>query len=261
MIHITNNNIIFQNEIKIKVEPINARSVGVRINRNYSLKLNKYNEIQEVVIKGGYSIKIGDSILAQIKSNEDSYDKSKYVVNKIAQGTQSMTNYDLIIYEEILNKTSYYLLPTLGRDRMFFNTDKRLLNCYVEDNYKFLRLKYRFSTIDSFIELDRNLKTHPLYRSSVQYDIYSIIYIFRIPDRFQEDVIKVLDGKYSKLSPALKKAIIKSASSFQADFFNRVLSRDEELKKHLEKDLNVTIPNDIELDSKPFKQLEIWTKK
>ncbi len=256
MIHKTNQNLINHENVKIKIEPINARKIGVKINKPFSLGLDKENNIVEVLIDN-YVIKIGDSFKVSIGDRS-----TLYTIKKITQNVSDINGYDLIMFEEFLNKSSYYILPVLDRGRSYFNIDKRLLNCYVEDNYKYLRLKYRFSTTPTFIQMDKKFKQHSLFRSTSQPSIYTIVYKFRIPIRFEKDVALLLEGKYSKISKELKQMVVNFAMPPETKgFFEMVLSKDAQLKSIMEKQLAVSIPNDVELDSKPDKQLELWPDK
>ncbi len=82
----------------------------------------------------------------------------------------------------------------------------------------------------------------------------TIIFILKIDESFQDTYKLYIEGKYSKICDKDKATILQFAHvNFDMELFKTVsgvLNKKNEYKKFLEKKLQVTIPDDIELSSK-----------
>jgi len=163
--------------------------------------------------------------------------------------------------------SSHFLVPMLGKNREYFSFESYFVNAYLhktssrKEKLKFLYLLYMFSSSTEFSELETRLNKHPMYISCTSPDRTHLLYTFRIPEEYHNDVPLFLLGKYSKFSEPAKKAIIKFHGFGKSGIMYKILSKDEGLKKSMEKKLASTIPSHVELFDRPSWATETYTDK
>lgn len=114
-------------------------------------------------------------------------------------------------------------------------------NCYLSYN----NFEYDFPVI--FLVLKTRIPIINSYFIEEHEDLENYIYVLKIPDNFQEDYEKLLQGKYSKVSKLLLDNITKMWG------FNsqpvKVIKKEESRKKWLEEYIGQKLPEDAELMS------------
>jgi len=236
-----------------KFEYINAREVGVIVYDRYTMYYDENNNITEVCTDK-CSIKLKDEVVLLLNTKF----KTTHQINRIYVDNQKLlSSYDFIISTGSINKTTQYIIPFLGKNTKYFSVDLRMLNSYVSEENDYIFIRYRFSKSEDFNNLDRKLRDLEYFREAINDTNYSITYKFIIKNVYRKDVKLILDGKYSQISKLAKREITRFHK--EDNYINAVLNKESVLKSFLEDQLKCKIPDNIDLDSKPNKQLEIWT--
>lgn len=162
----------------------------------------------------------------------------------------------LILYKmERVNKSKSYVLPLLSNFIEIKNISN-IVNSYLflegKDD-KYIIVKYRLN--DETLEYVESIKSHCLINNIIENGGYLYI-VFNVPNEILKDYEKFVDGKYSEIES--KNTIITFLSdNYPSRFFNtierirQVLYKDKALKYELEYNLDITLPEGIELSSKP----------
>jgi len=158
----------------------------------------------------------------------------------------------------VLNKSKTYILPYISEyiPIKFIN---KLLNTYTfyNNEYAFC-LRYEFSGKKEFTQYEKELESNKYYRETIDVNKREVLYIFDIPEDLFNIVDLYLDGKYSYL-PNKDIVIGFLMKHFGLTLDNKIikiLNRDESLKQEIEDQLNVKIPDGIDLSSCPNKDNE-----
>lgn len=155
--------------------------------------------------------------------------------------------------KQIDHLSNYFMLPLIGYNKFSFG-EGNFINSYV-------------TTEREVVVILRNrpaLAYHLSPTFKADFDIEGKFAIaFTIPEEYEEDFTKFLDGKYSQMSPEAKE-IIKYSSGLRynipdparpgnviCDDKLLALDRHPQLRANLERSLNCVIPDDVELLSKP----------
>ena len=241
------------NSKEFEILPINARSVEISTEDSFiEYKKDPYNgkRIQAISLGGSekFTFTIGDEIKVKIVDTI-----TEYRVNYIYQANPK--RYQLT--EENLNKSSTFLFPALGENKIIWKTEY-LINCFIpEGRNDRLHLLYRFVGSDNFSELEQRILTSKYYIKTEELDKYRTKYIFKIPDENMADVDLFLKGKYSKLSENLKFKIINFHQLNKKSNLYKILYKSKELREELEKELGVELDGDCELYSIPNYRYEV----
>lgn len=167
--------------------------------------------------------------LVTSKQNETVVDKSKY------------------------NKSVSFVLPMLGHNQDFFYS---LINCYLGDSSKpeynfrriFLRNKYKDDKLRAILHYESEYKLDDSY-----------MYVYLIPDEFQEDYMKFCDGKYSEFSQAYKDQICRllGKKEYHHSQIYKIIYKTLDRKQRIEELVGQSIGNQ-EVCSKPNLEDEIY---
>lgn len=151
-----------------------------------------------------------------------------------------------------VNLCSVYMLPLLGLNRWSFG-ENNFVNSYVnEDN---THLLVEIKTITTLIT------SHPKFRFEYRTEDGKLMAVFEVSPEHRKTVELFREGKYSQFSDVSKTIIRKKSGlrykAVQADGTIKsarellALDKDKELRKVMEKELNVKIPENAELASIP----------
>tara|TARA_R110000868_G_scaffold28617_4_gene107119 strand:+ start:14827 stop:15405 length:579 start_codon:yes stop_codon:yes gene_type:complete len=149
-------------------------------------------------------------------------------------------------------KSYIFLPPMLEIDPVFMQVHL-LLNCYLysedlPDIRNSIFLHYEYQDLDSsFARLENNLKKSPYYRGMYEPDKYTTIFYFHVPNKWFKDYLLFINSKYSHISEGLKHGILRYYNIGQSSQVYKVLYRDSEKRRELEKELDVTLPEDAEI--------------
>ena len=246
---------------RVYINPINARTARLTSDASYvEHKMDKNGKISSVTFEDKYTISIGDIIHAYVNDIA-----IPYTIREIKHVSNINNMYVLNTHKRTLS--SYFILPVLGKCREFFFWDSYFVNSYLHksdskrEKLKFIYLLYRFSTTDAFVELEKALRSHPMYISSYNPDRSHIMFVFRIPDAMQKHCVTFLRGKYSEFTPQYKRCVIQFHHFEKDGRMYQVLYKDEKLRKQLELEYATTIPKDLDLFDRAEWKDEIYTNK
>lgn len=150
-----------------------------------------------------------------------------------------------------------FVLPMLyGTDRndKFFIT-KNFENCYIGDANRpelgkkiFLLYEYQMSV--DYIKFERKIESIPEFNTDYDYaDERQVMYVFDIPDEYNEDFKHFLNGEYSLFSENYKQLIVKfwEIKDKESLIYNALYAND-------------VVTDKIKLVDKDTKDGEYWPK-
>lgn len=234
----------------IYIRPLDARTLNVNASSVafLSIKRDNNNDIISISLEDKDSINIGDQFKLKIGSIESIY-TIKYIIAHEKEKS-------LLLFSSVPSKTTTFLLPLLGKSKKQLKYNSYFINAYLSKDLTHLYLLYRFTGSIHYKEFEQYMITDPLCVEHIEYDPYHVIYSFKIPKEFKLDVECFLQGKYSKLSTTLRERIKKFYVE-DAPLILGVIKKDKELKKKIEIDLGLSLPETSELASKPNLDIEI----
>ena len=148
-----------------------------------------------------------------------------------------------------LNKSKTYLLPYIDKyiKIKFIN---KLKNTYVflNDEYR-ICLRYEYSGKKEFKELENN----EYYDRTIDINKQEVLYAFNVPIELLEVIDLFLSGKISYMpeKEVMISFLVKNFDLKQDSELIKIINRDESYKRKLELELNVNIPNGLDLTSIP----------
>jgi len=173
------------------------------------------------------------------------------------------------ISEEYLspNKSKTYLLPLIV-ELLHLQYVKEIINTFLYisgiDEEPIIGILYKYTDKLEFIlgEEDggfmyylEELKQNEYYINGFELGDYSLV-ILRLPEELNYAYGCLIAGKYSWLSPEEKRIIIRFLNKYyssEKQVINRIigiLNKSAYLRNKYERDLGMSLPNDIELSSK-----------
>lgn len=248
--------------------------------QNYVLKLtNKYLNFKRIngrilslqPAHSDYEIKNNDQIVGLnyddeyiINTNKNILlDKDKFKIQAIKR-EQSMY---LLYIQERITKSSTFIMPLLGYDKVYFRYDHEFINCFVgternNDYGEYIYLLYRFNGSVEFTKFEENvIKKHKDYIDTIDIDKYQVLYKFKINEKYKEDYYKILDGKYSTISKDGKERLMTFNLSEPNGSLYEILNKVQRRKEKLEEEIGQTLPPEAEVYSGFIVENEILLNK
>jgi hypothetical protein len=162
-------------------------------------------------------------------------------------------------------KSYFFLTPMLEIDPMFMSKHL-LLNSYLgSDDLPEIKqsifLLYEFQDMrGEFAKLEKWYKNTSYYRGSYDPDKYTTMFYFHVPEKYYNNYLLFLNGKYSQLDQDLKQRILRFHNAgFNSDLY-KVLYRDPERKKEIEERIGQSLPDDAEVASAIEYSIEIYSE-
>ena len=229
----------------IELIPANLRQV--RLYTDSEDVLLKYDDnyyITTIIINDKFRIKLGDNI---------EVDGIKYKINLIRKDK----DYYYLVQERA-TKVSQFIMPLLEGAYEYYDFKDTFYNSYISKDYKFIYLVYKFKPTEEYLSIEDRLSKHPMFVEMKDPDADTVVFKFKLPETFRNDVMKIMKGKYSQISPTMKSKIcIFHKFGTQTKTF-RALHRDVNLRKELSIEYGCDIPEEVELIGMPVKDKEIW---
>jgi len=246
------NEIFLQNGKKIWLSILSVRKFKILTNHADITIIKDNNNFQEIKFSNLLSFKKGEKIVIK-DNNSENY--ITFILNDIS--SVSKTCYEGI--EQKINKSSIFILPFIGENHLFFDYGYSLYNVYISEDYKFLYVKYKWTGSKEYLDLEENLTKHPLYIEFWDESKDFVIFKFKIDDKYHKSIDCIMNGKYSNIEDIFKLRILSFHGLNKSSKLGGVLFRDENYKKSIELELNVKIPDNLDLMSKSTKEEEIWS--
>lgn len=151
------------------------------------------------------------------------------------------------------NMSKTYLLPYL-KDYIDLEYLKKLENTYIFYNgeYKFC-MQYEFSGKKGFTDYEARLMSNEYFVEAVDISKTQVIYVFDFPEELLPIVEIFIEGRYSYL-PEKEKIKRFLSENFRIDASHRIfhiLDRTQMLRKMMEDQLGVEIPEELDLADPP----------
>lgn len=255
------------------------------IKKNYSITLSnnkttlnfyKYNERIIVLnpVHSDYEIKNPDGVIIDL-NYDDCFNltldnllilkKDKYKIKKITrEDTKGFLGEGYYLYTHTsVTKSSTFIMPFLGGVKEDYRYSKEFVNCFIGlenlgDYGNNIYLLYRFSGNAEFTKFEDDLRSHPLYEDTIEVDKFQTMYSFKVPDNRKEDIQKIIDGKYSRISSDAKERIL-TFNNFTIDSdLGKILTKHPEKKLKLEQKIGSELHPDAELYSVFYTEEEIF---
>lgn len=194
---------------------------------------------------GDLNVKIGDVIKIDKQVYKISY------IDKEESPEKGGPAY-LLKMQKRISKTSMYIMPFLGYDRTYFRWSIEFTNAFIGteaqgDYGSTLYLLYRYNGELGFTGLESRLENHPCYEAMIDPDRYQVLYQFKLPEEYKNDIEKILKGKYSTISMKAKARILQFHGSSPERPLGQILNKSEKRREEMERDLKHPIPKDQEL--------------
>lgn len=252
MTMIVKDTILLRNGKELYIRPMDASKlyIDATIAAYLTINRNAEHEITSISFEDQQEIKIGDQIAIQIGLVQSVYRIEAIIIDK------KQTN--VILYSSLPTRTTTFLLPLLNKSKQELKTDSYFVNAFISDDHEYLCLLYRYTGTNLYKLFEEKILKEKLCVKHVEYDKYHVMYLFKIPSEFRKDVEHFLEGKYSKFSDTLKRQILKFYGGTKENAVSQIVNKSSQLKKLIEKDLKLTLPDDIELASKPILEQEIY---
>jgi len=152
------------------------------------------------------------------------------------------------------NKSVYFLLPMIDIMHAYYKPN--LLNCYIGDNKNRPDI-HNFHIFMLVKREDTKLNGIKTYVEHYSVD-EGFMYVFRVPEEFEEDYLKFILGKYSQFSAEYKTKIVKLLPApYQMRSEFKVIMKSPEAKAIIEEMVGESI-GDQEVCSVPNYKDEIY---
>ena len=159
-------------------------------------------------------------------------------------------------------KSFTYILPLMD---YFVNVRKRnLVNTYVGSKDKLeltnhIFLLYKFHGTKDFILYEEKLEKSSIFHSKYDPDKTHVMFVFSVPEDYQDIYDLYLAGKYSEFPQDYKIQIFKFHNINEATHrVAQVLFKHPDIREELEERLGVELPEDVEVSSVPDMELETY---
>jgi hypothetical protein len=239
----------------IQFTPINGRTVRL----TGDLSKCETEKIHDVIIslvckypECEYKIKLGDTI----RSNA----KSPFRVNLIRPVTYEgkIVAYDLSVGR--LTDSSIFIMPFMGMNRKLMLWDSLFVNAFLgtPDDTDCIAILYRFSGEPKFTKFESALCSFRNFRTRKDPDPYHVLFVFDVPDDAKDSYYSYREGKYSMIDDIWKLRILEFHDFDIDGHTGKILFQAPSLREELEAALDVTLPEDAELHSKPNLDVEIF---
>lgn len=237
----------------IEVEPLNGRLLKIDTSSVAHLDITYDEEkdhILSISIEGKYTISLGDKFSIPIGVIISVYEIKYMIVEK---GDKS-----ILLFSSLPTKVSKFLIPLLNKSKRDLRMYSYFVNAYLNKDLTHLLLIYRFTGTDVYKEFESEIMNDPLFINHFEYDNFHVVYKFKIPDEFENDIYNFINGKYSSFSKKLKRLIQNFYGKEESSNIMSIVNRTKERRKKLEELIGEDLPEDTELESKPILKLEIY---
>jgi hypothetical protein len=152
------------------------------------------------------------------------------------------------------NKSVYFVLPMVGLDSKYFS----LINSYLGDNLN--KPNYNFNKIFANIKYnDEKLRANPFYNTEYALPDRTWMYVFNIPEFFENDYVLFCDGKYSQFSADYKNQITKYLQKpVQDSHIFKIIHKTADRKEYIENLVGQKLLDTEEVCSIPNLDKEIY---
>jgi hypothetical protein len=192
----------------------------------------------------------GDKIQMKLGTVNTVYEVAYMVIEKKGKS--------VVVYSALPTKTELFLLPAIGKTQKQLKFNTYFVNAQLDYSHEFLCLTYRFTGTETYKEFENYMVTDPLCTFHLEHGKYQVTYMFKIPLKFNADVLSFVEGRYSKFSKALIDRIRRFHGTESSKPMLEIIRKDKDLKANMERYLGMELPATSELASKPDIKTEIY---
>jgi len=168
------------------------------------------------------------------------------------------------VERQMFNKSYTYIQPLLSE---YMEVRKEgLINVFIGSTEypKYTNnifVLFRYSGELDFVRYEDYVETSPLFVAKYDPDKYHVMFIFRVPPRYQEVYDNFKKGQYSKFPKPYKALIFKYHNIIDSNHkVAKVLYKHIDLREDLEERLGTFLPEGSEVSSIPDPSLEVYTE-
>mgnify|MGYP003337682623 CR=1 FL=1 len=232
---------------KIIFTPMNGRTI--RMSGSVADYSRVYDEDGKTIIS-----LVNGKLSHPIKSIVRGRTKNPYKVNYITplyNAVNLLAGYDLSVAKP--TKSSIFLCPMFGGRRELFYWNNLLVNafCAVPNEENVIALLYRFSGDPTFVKFEAALQNFRTFKYKIDTDPYHVLFVFGVPEESQSSYSHFVNGRYSEIDDIMKLKILDYHGFNMDGSTAKILFKSPSLKRELEEQLDVTIPEGTELHSPP----------
>jgi hypothetical protein len=232
---------------KIIYTPVNGRTIRMTGSvADYSRVYDEDGKTITALVNGKLKHDIGSIVRGRTKN--------PYKLNHITplyNAVNLLAGYDLSVARA--TKSTIFLCPMLGGRRELFYWDKLLVNAFCaipyEDNI--IALLYRFCGDAEFTRFEAALEQFRNFKYKIDTDPYHVLFVFDVPEETRASYEHFVNGRYSEIDDIVKLKILDYHGFNMDGSTAKILFKSPSLKKELEEQLDVTIPEENELHSPP----------
>lgn len=160
--------------------------------------------------------------------------------------------------EKFNTKTSNYLSPMVSINVKLF-IEFGWVDTYLGDalrNYGVPTMHFLFRPEynEEFSEFCEKIKTHVNFVDDYDVSEEEVMFVFKIPEMYYEDIERFKRGEFSKISPEYVKKVFKDFK----DPRRKVFVKDPYLKAKVEDFIGVKLDDDAELEGIPLPEKEVF---
>jgi len=241
----------------IQLTPVSGRTVRL----TGDLSKCEVKKVHDVIISitcklpdCDYEIKLGDTIRPRAKS--------PYRVNIIRSLEEfgSTKFYDLSAAR--LTDSSIFVLPLMGMNRKLMMWDSLFVNAFIatDKEESCIALLYRFSGDSKFTKFESALCSFRNFIRREDPDPYHVLFVFDVPEDAKSSYEAYVNGQYSMIEDIWKLRILEFHDFDIDGHTGKILFQAPSLRDQLEKELDVVLPANAELHSKPNLDIEIFDR-
>lgn len=237
--------------------PQNGRTVRLSGNLTNIHQVEEDGDIIKLYNDEGMEIKVGDTVYPRPKSPF----KINFIKHVVING--KMVGYNL--YTSLLTTSSTFVLPFLGVDRKWFMWDSLFINCFIgtteDDTNRVIALLYKFSGKTDFLKFESAMCAFRSFIRRYDPDPYHVMFLFNVPESATKSYEHFVNGKYSEIDDIWKLKILEFHGFDIDGMTGKILFQADSLRKEIEERLDVELPPDAELHSKPNLEFEVFNPK
>jgi hypothetical protein len=160
-----------------------------------------------------------------------------------------------------LTDSSIFVLPFMGMNRKLMMWDSLFVNAFMAtpEEPECIALLYRFSGEPIFTKFESALCSFRNFKRRIDPDPYHVLFVFDIPEEAKSSYVAFRDGRYSEIDDDWKLRILEFHGFDFDGHTGKILFRDPRLRQDLEERLDVQLPENAELHSKPKLELETFS--
>lgn len=237
------------------IKEINAKQLRLELNTEYPSIEKIDGSIQKLIFSKEFSI----SLLDEIEASSGQIYKVNYIEENSAGS--------FVLTEELTTKTSRFLFPLLFHIneiaskyyyRVYFYNAYVYCNNYNIENC--IYVVYRFFDTEKYKQLEKILTQNKNFIKLVDISGGKVLFIFKIPEKFEKELELFKKGKFLQYSPEAKNRIdcfYRKVDNVEVDQVAvDVIKDNKDRRIKLETELKCSIPKTMATISKPNEKEE-----